>query len=151
MRPFPLAHLDHLGQSLLERLFHRRPEILVHCQLLIGLEHPRRPGQLVQRHRARQLELLGQARELPRIGLGQRHVQMHPRRGLAGARVQGHPRRQPAPRNAPVDHVADLRFEQLHLARQVHGDFGLLAVDRAELDGDLEAVLGAIPAPITRH
>jgi hypothetical protein len=50
-----------------------------------------------------------------------------------------------------VDGVAHLRLEQLQLTRQVHGNFRLPAVDRAQLDGDLEPVPRAFAATVTRH
>ena len=50
-----------------------------------------------------------------------------------------------------VDGVADLRFEHFQFARQVHGNLGLPAVDRAQLDGDFEAVLRAFAATVARH
>src|SRR5665213_1326365 len=37
------------------------------------------------------------------------------------------------------------------VARQVHGNFRLPAVDRAQLDGDLETVPRAFAATVTRH
>ena len=70
---------------------------------------------------------------------------------FARAGVQRHAHGEASARDVAVDGVADLRFEHFHLARQIHGDFGLLAVHRAEFDGDFEAVLRAFAAPVTRH
>src|ERR1041384_2447860 len=50
-----------------------------------------------------------------------------------------------------VDQIADGRFELFHLAREIHGDFGLLAVHRTEFHGDLESFPRTFPAPVTRH
>src|SRR5476649_3095266 len=60
-------------------------------------------------------------------------------------------RRHAPARDLRVDGVAHLRLEQLQLARQVHGDLRLPAVDRAQLDGDLETVPRAFAATVTRH
>ena len=56
-----------------------------------------------------------------------------------------------AARDAAVDFIADLGFQDFEVARQIDGDFGLLAVDRADLDGDFEAALGGFAAAIAGH
>src|SRR5258707_756170 len=76
---------------------------------------------------------------------------MHAGREIRGAGMQADAHTEPAPCDIAIDEVANLRLEHLHLAREVHRDFALLAVHRTEFHGDLEAILGAIPAPITRH
>ena len=50
-----------------------------------------------------------------------------------------------------VDGVAHRRFEHFQFARQVHGNFRLPAVHRAEFHGDFEAVPRALAAPVARH
>jgi len=76
---------------------------------------------------------------------------VHPGGKFARAGVQTDPDGQPSARNVLVDQIADLRLQHLHLARQVDRNLALLPIDGADLDRDLEAVLGAIAAPITRH
>ena len=60
-------------------------------------------------------------------------------------------RRHASARDVAVDGVAHRRFEHFQFARQVHGNFGLPAVHRAEFHGDFEAVLRTLAAPVARH
>jgi hypothetical protein len=50
-----------------------------------------------------------------------------------------------------MDQIPDLSLQHLHFPWQSDGDFGLFAIDRADLDGDLETLLGAFSAPVSRH
>ena len=65
--------------------------------------------------------------------------------------VNGDARRHPAAADAGIDGIAHGGFEHFQLARNVHGNFGLAAIDRAQFDGDFETVPGAFATPITRH
>ena len=50
-----------------------------------------------------------------------------------------------------MDDLAQRRFQQFQFARQRHRNLGLLAVHGTQFHRDLEAVLGALAAAITRH
>src|SRR5439155_26716780 len=65
--------------------------------------------------------------------------------------VQAHSYVQATPRNMPVDFIPNLRLQHLHLARECDENLALFPIHGTELDGDLEAVLGAFAAPVSRH
>ena len=106
---------------------------------------------MVERDGSGKVELAGETVQFASVGFGEGNIQVHARRQFARAGVQANANRETPAGDEAVNQIANLRFEHFHLARQVHGNLALLAVHRAELDGDLETVLGAISAPITRH
>jgi len=65
--------------------------------------------------------------------------------------VKADPNSQSTARDVLVDDVADLGLEHFHFPGQIDGNLALLTVHRTEFDRDLKAILGAIPAPISRH
>src|SRR5882672_712089 len=76
---------------------------------------------------------------------------MHSRRLLAFAGMKADADRQTTAGDVPVDDVADLRLEHFHFAGQIDGNFALLTVHGTQFHRNFKAVLGAIPAPISRH
>src|SRR5438034_4529271 len=151
MSAFSFAHPDQGVERLAQGLFHRRPEGGRVAQTFLRLQDARRSNQHLERYRVRQLQIPRQPVQLPRIGLGQRRVQLHLAGPTAVGGVQSHLDREPAARDAPIDLVPKTRFERFQFARKVNGNLALPPVHRAELDGDLEAVLSALAAAVTRH
>jgi len=93
------------------------------------------------------LRCLARRFQFARISFRQRKIKVHPGGGFARSGVQRHAHGEPPARDVAVDEVAHGRFQHLHLARQIDGDFALLAVHRAEFHGDLETVPRTIPRP----
>ena len=54
-------------------------------------------------------------------------------------------------RHATIDGIAHLRLDHIQLARERDRDLGLLAVHGGQFHRDLEAVLRALAATVTRH
>jgi hypothetical protein len=50
-----------------------------------------------------------------------------------------------------VDFVANLGLQDFEIARQIDGDFRLLAIDRTDFKGDFKPVLGGFAAAIAGH
>ena len=151
MRAFAFAHFYQRGQRLLQRLFDDRPDVFRVHQLLIRLEHPRRADDLIQRYFAGQFQLLCQPRQFRRVSFGERQVDVGAGRRLAVGGVEGDARCDAPARDPGVDGVADGRFEHFQFARQVHGNFRLPAVHRAEFHGDFEAVPRTLAPTVARH
>ena len=76
---------------------------------------------------------------------------MHSRREFAGARMQTDPDVQTTARDVPINNIANLSLQHFHLPGQGNENLTLFPIDGAKLDGDLEAVLRAFTAPISRH
>jgi hypothetical protein len=51
----------------------------------------------------------------------------------------------------PIDLVPNLRLQHLQFSRQGYRNLALFPVYRTNFNGNLETVLGAFAAPITRH
>ena len=151
MRAFALAHFHQCGQRLLQRLFDDRPDVFRVHQLFIRLENARGADDLIQRYFAGQFQLPRQPRQFRRVSFGEGQIDVGARRRFAVGGVEGDARRDAPARDPGVDGVADWRFEHFQFARQVHGNFRLPAVHRAEFHGDFEAVPRALTAPVTRH
>ena len=147
---FALAHLQHHVQGGAQGGGGGGPKLLGLGNFLGRLHHAGQAGEQIQGDVILQGQFLAQAAEVAGVRLGQ--GQIHPGfRGDAGSALDGHAHGDPPAGNAAVDVIANLGFEDFQVARQVDGDFGLLAVDGADLDGDFEAVPCAFAPPITGH
>src|SRR3954470_17424202 len=76
---------------------------------------------------------------------------MHSRALFAFGGMERDAGREAPASDGAIDFVADLGFEDLQLAREGDRNLALLAINRAELDGDFEAVFGAFTPAVSRH
>jgi hypothetical protein len=147
---FAPAHLQHHVQGGAEGGGRGGPKLLRFGNVLGRLNHAGKAGEQIQGDAIVQAKVPAQAAEVAgvRPGQGQIHASFA---GDAGSSLDGHAHRDPPAGNAAVDFIADLRFQDFQVAGEVDGDFGLLAVDRADLDGDFKAAPGAFAPPIAGH
>jgi len=150
MAALAFAHFHERGESFIQGFLDGGPEILFFGDLFVGLENAGRADEVVERDFAGEFQLLGEFVQFPRVRLGERDVQVH-----AGSRVatgmQSDPRGQASAGDVAIDGIAHLRFEHLHLPGEIDGNFALFAVHGAQLDCDLETILRAVPAAVSRH
>src|SRR5262249_3013639 len=76
---------------------------------------------------------------------------MHSSRFLSFARMKAPANSERTPPEVFVDDFTDLGLQHFHFPGQIDRDLALLTVHRTEFHRNLKAVLGAIPAPISRH
>src|SRR5690349_13888700 len=65
--------------------------------------------------------------------------------------MQGNSNGKASARDITMNQISHLGLQHLHFARKRDRDFSLLAVYRTDFDGDFKTLLGALPAPISRH
>ena len=96
-----------------------------------------------------QMERFGQGAKLAGIALGQSFVDQHFAGRARGMNRDAHG--QSPARHAAVDFVAQLGLKHLQFTGQIGRDFGLLAVDRADLDRHFDSALRALTPSVTGH
>ena len=119
--------------------------------LFVGLQHARRAHDQVERYGTTELQVLGEPLQFACVGFRQPLVNVCARGFLAFDRVEGDPRGDATASDALVDFIADLGFEHFQLARKVHGNLALLAINRTQFDRHLEAIPGTFAPAISGH